>query len=68
MLGARKYIVLEQNMNKSYFYKNSNLISHNLRHLREAQFVKDFELVCFCQVLNITEKDFFSDFYKTYGK
>lgn len=86
-------------MNKSYFYENSNLISHDLRRLRKERklsqealaaqmqllgvdmnqrliskiernerFVKDFELVCFCQVLNVTEKDLLADFYKTCGK
>jgi len=34
---------------------------------RNERFVKDFELVCFCRVLNITERDLLSDFYETLG-
>ena len=86
-------------MNKSYFYENSNLISHNLRQLRNKQklsqeelaaqmqllgidinqqlisriernqrFVKDFELVGFCKVLNVTEGDLLSGFYDSHDK
>lgn len=32
---------------------------------RNERFVKDFELVCFCQVLHITERDLLSDFYQS---
>lgn len=39
------------------------LISKIERNLR---FVKDYELVCFCRVLQISEKDLLSDFYEKY--
>ena len=39
------------------------LISKIERNLR---FVKDYELVCFCRVLHISEKDLLSDFYEKY--
>ena len=34
---------------------------------RNERFVKDFELVCFCKVLNVTERDLLADFYEEYG-
>lgn len=39
------------------------LISKIERNLR---FVKDYELVCFCRILQISEKDLLSDFYEKY--
>lgn len=30
---------------------------------RNERFVKDYELVCFCQVLNVSEKELLADFY-----
>ncbi len=35
-------------------------IEHNLR------FVKDYELVCLCRILQVSEKDLLSDFYERY--
>ncbi|WP_298030114.1 helix-turn-helix domain-containing protein [uncultured Dysosmobacter sp.] len=32
---------------------------------RNERFVKDFELVCFCRVLSVTERDLLADFYET---
>lgn len=32
---------------------------------RNERFVKDFELVCFCQVLQITERELLSAFYES---
>ena len=32
---------------------------------RNERFVKDFELVCFCQILNVTEREMLSAFYET---
>jgi len=40
---------------------NQPLISNIERNLR---FVKDYELVCFCRVLNITERELLSGFYE----
>ena len=30
---------------------------------QDKRFVKDYELVCLCKVLNVTERDLLSDFY-----
>ena len=30
---------------------------------QNKRFVKDYELVCLCKVLNVTERDLLSDFY-----
>ena len=30
---------------------------------QNKRFVKDYELVCLCKVLNVTEQDLLSDFY-----
>lgn len=30
---------------------------------RNERFVKDYELVCFCQALNVSEKELLADFY-----
>lgn len=30
---------------------------------RNERFVKDYELACFCQVLNVSEKELLADFY-----
>lgn len=32
---------------------------------RNERFVKDFELVCFCRVLNVSEHEMLSAFYET---
>jgi tRNA G10 N-methylase Trm11 len=40
---------------------NQKLISRIELNLR---FVKDYELVCFCQILNVSEKDLLADFYQ----
>lgn len=32
---------------------------------RNQRFVKDYELVCFCRILQISERELLSDFYKT---
>ena len=40
---------------------NQQLISKIERNQR---FVKDFELVCFCQALKVSERELLSDFYK----
>ena len=39
------------------------LISKIERNLR---FVKDYELVCLCRILHISERDLLSDFYEKY--
>jgi transcriptional regulator with XRE-family HTH domain len=40
---------------------NQKLISRiELNH----RFVKDYELVCFCHVFNVSERDLLSNFYK----
>ena len=31
---------------------------------RNQRFVKDFELVCFCKVLEVTEQDLLANFYE----
>ena len=31
---------------------------------RNQRFVKDYELACFCRILQISEKELLSDFYK----
>ena len=33
---------------------------------QNKRFVKDYELVCLCKVLNVTEQDLLSDFYAQY--
>ena len=33
---------------------------------RNQRFVKDYELVCFCRVLHISERELLSDFYEKY--
>lgn len=35
---------------------------------RNRRFVTDFELACFCRILNVTEAEMFSDFYEKYPK
>lgn len=30
------------------------------------RFVKDYELVCFCKIFNVSEKDLLADFYEQY--
>lgn len=32
------------------------------------RFVKDYELVCFCKIFNVTEKDLLADFYEQHGE
>lgn len=34
---------------------------------QNKRFVKDYELACFCRVLNVTERDLLADFYGTDG-
>ena len=31
---------------------------------RNERFVKDYELACFCQILNVTERELLADFYE----
>ena len=33
---------------------------------RNERFVKDYELVCLCRVLQVTEQDLLADFYEKY--
>lgn len=33
---------------------------------RNQRFVKDYELVCFCRILQISEKELLADFYEKY--
>ena len=46
-----------QTMNVNINQQGLSKIEHNLR------IVTDYELVCLCQVLNVTERDLLSDFY-----
>lgn len=41
------------------------LISKIERNLR---FVKDYELVCLCRILNVSEKELLSDFYDAHSE
>ena len=34
---------------------------------QNKRFVKDYELACFCRVLNVTERDLLADFYGADG-
>jgi len=33
-----------------------------------ARIVTDYELACFCEILNISEKELLSDFYENYSQ
>ena len=35
---------------------------------RNQRFVKDYEFVAICKILNITERELLSDFYEKYGE
>lgn len=34
---------------------------------RNERFVKDYELVCLCRVLDVTERELLADFYERFG-